>query len=134
MQERSGATCHMAMPQCCYLAKGAKRPSHTTNTIEIDSIPFDPCNSIERFDLCPFDQKNSTYLQPLDRPLQYLQFPGKEEDFAVWQEQFEVFCFTKKLLNVLSGTDGEIPTQQKSQTAENGNSVPFSRIFLYAAI
>ena len=27
----SGATCHMAMPQCCYLAKGAKRPSHTTN-------------------------------------------------------------------------------------------------------
>ena len=21
----------MAMPQCCYLAKGAKRPSHTTN-------------------------------------------------------------------------------------------------------
>ena len=31
MQERSEATCHMAMPQCCYLAKGAKRPSHTTN-------------------------------------------------------------------------------------------------------
>ena len=31
MQERSGATCHMAMPQCCYLANGAKRPSHTTN-------------------------------------------------------------------------------------------------------
>ena len=28
--ERSGATCQMAMPQCCYLAKGAKRPSHTT--------------------------------------------------------------------------------------------------------
>ena len=26
--KRSGATCHMAMPQCCYLAKGAKRPSH----------------------------------------------------------------------------------------------------------
>ena len=24
MQERSGATCHMAMPQCCYLAKEAK--------------------------------------------------------------------------------------------------------------
>ena len=24
--KRSGATCHMAMPQCCYLAKGAKRP------------------------------------------------------------------------------------------------------------
>ena len=62
--KRSGATCHMAMPQCCYLAKGAKRPSHTTNTIKFDRIPFDPCNSIKRFDLCPFDQKNSTYLQP----------------------------------------------------------------------
>ena len=52
------------MPQCCYLAKGAKRPSHTTNTIKFDRIPFDPCNSIKRFDLSPFDQKNSTYLQP----------------------------------------------------------------------
>ena len=62
--KRSGATCHMAMPQCCYLAKGAKKPSHTTNTIKFDRIPFDPCNSIKRFDLCPFDQKNSTYLQP----------------------------------------------------------------------
>ena len=62
--KRSGATCHMAMPQCCYLAKGAKRPSHTTNTIKFDRIPFDPCNSIKRFDLCPFDQKNSTCLQP----------------------------------------------------------------------
>ena len=29
--KRSGAACHMAMPQCWYLAKGAKRPSHTTN-------------------------------------------------------------------------------------------------------
>ena len=38
----SGPTCHMAMPQCCYLAKGAKRPSHTTNTIKFDRIPFDP--------------------------------------------------------------------------------------------
>ena len=54
----------MGMPQCCYLAKGAKRPSHTTNTIKFDRIPFDPCNSIKRFDHCPFDQKNSTYLQP----------------------------------------------------------------------
>ena len=41
----------------------------------------------------------------MDRPLQYLQFSGKEEDFAVWQERFEGFCFTKKLLNVLNGTD-----------------------------
>ena len=55
----------MAMPQCCYLAKGAKRPSHTTNTIKLDRIPFDPCNSIKRFDLCPFDQKTLTYSQPL---------------------------------------------------------------------
>ena len=54
----------MAMPQCCYLAKGAKRPSHTTKTIKFDRIPFDPCNSIKRFDLCPFDQKNSISLQP----------------------------------------------------------------------
>ena len=30
---RSEATCHLAMPQCCYLAKGAKRPSHTTNML-----------------------------------------------------------------------------------------------------
>ena len=29
--KRSGATSHMTMPQCCYLAKGAKRSSHTTN-------------------------------------------------------------------------------------------------------
>ena len=27
-------------------------------------IPFDPCNSIKRFDLCPFVKTNSTYLQP----------------------------------------------------------------------
>ena len=27
--EQQEATCHIAMPQCCYLAKGAKRPSHT---------------------------------------------------------------------------------------------------------
>ena len=33
--KRSGATCHMAMPQCCYLAKGAKRPSHITNMLSI---------------------------------------------------------------------------------------------------
>ena len=61
----------MAMPQCCYLAKGAKRPSYTTNTIKFDRIPFDPCNSIKKFDLCPFDQKKSTYLLPpgfLDLP------------------------------------------------------------------
>ena len=54
----------MAMPHCSYLAKGAKRPSHTTNTIKFDRIPVDPSNSNKRFDLGPFDQKNSTYLQP----------------------------------------------------------------------
>ena len=66
MQERSEAERRaiMAMPQCCYLAEGAKRPSHTTNTIKFDRIPFDPSNSIKRFDLCLFDQKNSTCLQP----------------------------------------------------------------------
>ena len=31
----------MAMPQCCYLAKGAKRPSNTTNTIKFDRNTFD---------------------------------------------------------------------------------------------
>ena len=31
MQVGSGATCHIAIPQCCYSAKGAKRPSHATN-------------------------------------------------------------------------------------------------------
>ena len=55
----------MAKLQCCYLAKGAKQPSQTTNTIKFDRIPFDPCNSIKRFDLCLFDQKNLTYLQRL---------------------------------------------------------------------
>ena len=30
---RSEATCHIAMPQCCYFAKGAKRPNHTTNML-----------------------------------------------------------------------------------------------------
>ena len=64
----------MAMPQCCYLAKGAKRPSHTTNTTKFDRIPFDPCNSIKRFDLSPFDQKNSTYLQPPICPVRSLTY------------------------------------------------------------
>ena len=32
----------MAMPQCCYLAKGAKRPSHTTNmlTSSKNQVPY----------------------------------------------------------------------------------------------
>ena len=32
----------MAMPQCCYLAMGAKRPSHTTNTIKFDPDGISP--------------------------------------------------------------------------------------------
>ena len=36
--KRSGTTCHMAMPQCCYLAKGAMRPSHTTNMLTSSNI------------------------------------------------------------------------------------------------
>ena len=88
MQERSEAERRaiMAMPQCCYLAKGAKRPSHTTNTIKFDRIPFDPSNSIKRFDLCPFDQKNSTGLQPPKKgilqtgPNQFLENQKQNED------------------------------------------------------
>ena len=55
MQERSEAERRAIWP-CLNVA--------TTSTTKIDRIPFDPCNSIKRFDLCPFDQKNSTYLQP----------------------------------------------------------------------
>ena len=50
----------MTMPQCCYLAKGAKRPSHTTNMLiatkyyqmEIiaDMEFFDALNSFSFFD------------------------------------------------------------------------------------
>ena len=36
--KRSGATSHMAMPQCCYLAKGAKRPSHKSNMLTSSNI------------------------------------------------------------------------------------------------
>ena len=40
--KRSGATCyHKAMPQCGYLAKGAKRPSHTTNMLtSSNQVPY----------------------------------------------------------------------------------------------
>ena len=36
--KRITATCHMAMPQCCYLAKGAKRTSHTTKLLTSSNI------------------------------------------------------------------------------------------------
>ena len=61
MQERSEAERRAIWP-CLNVATW--RPSHTKNMIKLDRIPFDPCNSIKRFDLCPFDQKKSTYLQP----------------------------------------------------------------------
>ena len=46
------------------LGEGSEATESYNNTIKFDRIPFDPCNSIKRFDLCPFDQKISTYLQP----------------------------------------------------------------------
>ena len=47
------------------LGEGAKQPSHTTNTIKFDCIPFDPCNSIKRFDLCSFDLFTATQWLPV---------------------------------------------------------------------
>ena len=88
--KRSGATCHMAMPQCCYLAKGAKRPSHTTNTIKFDRIPFDSCNSIKRFDLCPSDQKSSTYLQPPGRMIEVYKILNECYDRKATEGLFEL--------------------------------------------
>ena len=82
---------HIAMPQSCYLDKGAKRPSHTTNTNKFDCIPFDPCNSIKRFDLCPFDQKKSTYLQP---PLK-IHINNNNKPV---QKSYSTFLFSKSLL------------------------------------
>ena len=45
----AGAKRSGAMPQCCYLAKGAKRPSHTTNMKVFFS---DLCNPNLFSDLC----------------------------------------------------------------------------------
>ena len=104
MQERSEATCHMAMPQCCYLAKGAKRPSHTANTIKFDRIPFDPRNSIKRFDLCPFDQKNSTYLQRL--PVTWLN--------AIWLNFF-VESFGLKLSSQVTRKLGQLHSNSRNK-------------------
>ena len=43
----------------------------------------------------------------MDKSLSHLQFSGKDDDFPVWQERFEGFCFTKKakLLKVLNGDE-----------------------------
>ena len=40
----------------------------------------------------------------MDKSLSHLQFSGNDDDFPVWQERFEGFCFTKKakLLKVLN--------------------------------
>ena len=91
----------MAMFQCCYLAKGAKRPSHTTNTIKFDRIPFDPCNSIKRFDHCPFDQKNSTYLQP---PRTYYRTPFSSDNPQEHIGYARLYIFHESLLYL-----GELP-------------------------
>ena len=64
--KRSGATCHMAMPQCCYLAKGAKRPSHTTN-------------------MQTFPNKSSFYI------LAVTTLKGSNLNSAVWDRIF-IFC------------------------------------------
>ena len=57
----------MAMPQGSFLEKGAKRPSHTKNTIKFDRIPFDPCNWIKRFDLSLSTRKiRPIYSHPIE--------------------------------------------------------------------
>ena len=101
---------HMAMPQCCYLAKGAKRPSHKTNTIKFDRIPFDPCNSIKRFDLCPFDQKNSTYLQPpiLRLPVSWLN--------TIWLNFF-VESFGLKILSQVTTKLSQLHSNSRNKHA-----------------
>ena len=93
--KQSGATCHMTMPQCCYLAKGVKQPSHTTNTIKFDRIPFDPCNSIKRFNLCPSDLKNLTCLQPPGDALMLLLGEGSEatEPYNKYADLFKCMLF-----------------------------------------
>ena len=117
MQERSGATCHMTMPLCCYLAKGAKRRSHTTNTIKFDHIPFDPCNSTKRFDLCPFEKfdlftatlKFSIVLRLLPRSMQFLPFAGLSEissGLPKWTSSGTLYFTEKDLIKQqLSFTD-----------------------------
>ena len=66
----------MAMPQCCYLAKGAKRPSHSTNTLKFDRI-----RSLQ------FDQKG--------RPLSFR--PEKFDLFTATQKFLPVGCIVAGL-------------------------------------
>ena len=40
----------MAMPQCCYLAKAAQRPSHTTNMITFSNNNLKIFADVEFFD------------------------------------------------------------------------------------
>ena len=107
----------MAMPQCCYLAKGAKRPSHT-NTIKVDRIPFDLCNSIKRFGLCPFDQKNSTYLQPPVKGAVTLNFPGASNSFIV----FLSFFWIQKKSESRSACKISVSTSMLKKLASSANS------------
>ena len=66
MQERSEAEPRAIRPCLNVATWRRERSVRAIQRIrqKFDRIPFDPCNSIKRFDLCPFDQKNSTYLQP----------------------------------------------------------------------
>ena len=46
------------------MTKVIKPSDFKPNGIKPSDHLSDPCNSIKRFDICPFDQKNSTYSQP----------------------------------------------------------------------
>ena len=115
----------MVMPQCCYLAKGAKRPSHSTNTIKFDSTPFDPCNSIKRFDFCPFDQKNSTYLQPPgEKYLKYFERFAAGAKNQAKTEQFDLKTFDPFSISLF------VPTKIRSKdTPPNVTQLPGSGSF-----
>ena len=115
----------MAMPQCCYLAKGAKRPSHTTNTIKFDRIPFDPCNSIKRFDLSPFDQKNSTYLQPPTKnvfdPKASIKFDHIPLDPCNSIKWFDLCPFDQKNSTYLQPPVPILPREQEQRPSGNAD-------------
>ena len=88
MQERRKAERRAIWP-CLNVAtwqKGAKLPSHTTNTIKFDRIPFDPCNSIKRFNLCPFDQKKSPIYTHLSEGNRSKDLAGTEIAKQSWSE------------------------------------------------
>ena len=69
----------MAMPQCCYLAKGAKRPSHTTNTIKFDRIPFDQKVRPQSFRPEKFDLFTATVAETSLSPTRPLEAKNQNE-------------------------------------------------------